>query len=262
MLSEIFQYLMTPCPKYVSSMGYLHGAIAIEARYKRCVAAWQNHVNSSKSLIKQAANQCQKKSLVVVLGSGILSDIPLTDLSKGFDQVELVDLVHLGNARKTAKTYGNVGVTGHDITGAAEPLFIHVLTGGMGPIPVPSATFPLLEEADLVISASVLSQLPLCLLETARNGLDWKEADLVDFARGILQTHLTTLEKLSGTVCLITEVEREHYEESQIKETEDPLFGLDIGPGDQEWLWDIAPPPELDPRRGLRNKMIGRIRSS
>jgi hypothetical protein len=262
MLSEIFQYLMTPCPKFVSSMGYLHGAIAIEARYKRRAAAWQNHIDSSKSLIRQATKQCKKKNLVVVLGSGILSDIPLADLSKEFNQVELVDLVHLRNARKTAKTFGNVGVTGHDITGAAEPLFIHVLTGGMGSMPVPPATFPLLEEADLVISASVLSQLPLFLLETARNGLGWKEADLVEFARGILQAHLTALDNLSGTVCLITEVEREFYEGNDIKETEDPLFGLEIGPGDQEWLWDIAPPPELEPRRGLRNKMIGIIRSS
>lgn len=154
-----------------------------------------------------AVSQCKKKNLVVILGSGILSDIPLEDLSAEFDQVELVDVIHLNATRKAVKAFANVGLKTRDITGIAEDLYIHVQTGGMGPIAAPSATFPLLEGADLVISANVFSQLPLCLLETARNGLGWKSANLVDFARGILQAHLTALENLSSTVCMITEIE-------------------------------------------------------
>jgi len=259
MLGEIFQYLITSCPKYVRAMGYLHGAIAIEARYKRCASAWQSHTDKSKALILQAAGRCPDKKLAVVLGSGILSDIPLAKLSAQFDQVELIDVVHLASARKAAKAFGNVGLLSSDITGAAEILQHHILLGGSGPIAISAAALPMIEDADLVVSASVLSQLPLALLEMARKGPGWKDLDLVDFARVILKAHLTALDAAPGTVCLITEVERQYYKSDEIVETEDPLFGLNVGDGDEEWFWDIAPPPELDPRQGLRHRMIGRI---
>jgi hypothetical protein len=57
---------------------------------------------------------------------------------------------------------------------------------------------------------------------------------LVEFARSILQAHLTALKNLSAVIYLFTEVDREYYERSKTKGTEGPLFGLDIGPGDQE----------------------------
>ena len=259
MLGEIFQYLTTSCPKYVRAMGYLHGAIAIEARYKRCASAWQGHTDKSKALILEAADHCQNKKLAVVLGSGILSDIPLTELSTQFERVELIDGVHLAKARKAANAFDNVGLLSSEITGAAEILQQHILMGGSGPIAVPTTTLSMIEDADLVVSASVLSQLPLALLETARTGPGWKDPDLVDFARGILQAHLTALDTAPGVVCLITEVERQYYEADEIVEIEDPLFGLNVGESDEEWLWEIAPPPELDPRQGLRHRMIGNI---
>jgi hypothetical protein len=262
MLGEILQYLITSCPKYVRAMGYLHGAIAIEARYKRCAAAWQGHTDKSKALILEAADRCQNKKLAVVLGSGILSDIPLAELSATFERVELIDVVHLASARKTAKTFENVGLLSSDITGAAEILQQHILMGGSGPIPVPAAILPMIEDADLVVSASVLSQLPLVLLETARKGPGWKDPALVDFARGILEAHLTALDKAPGTVCLITEVERQYYQFDEIIEAEDPLFGLNVGEVDGEWHWEIAPPPEIDPRQGLRHRMASRITTS
>ena len=262
MLGEIFQYLTTSCPKYVRAMGYLHGAIAIEARYKRCASAWQDHTDKSKALILEAADRCQIKKLVVVLGSGILSDIPLAELNAQFERVELIDVVHLANARKAANAFDNVGLLSSDITGAAEILQQHILMGGSGPIPVPAATLPMIDDADLVVSAGVLSQLPLVLLETARKGPGWKDPNLVDFARGILEAHMSALDAVPETVCLITEVERQYYQSDDIIETEDPLFGLNVGDSDEEWLWEIAPPPELDPRQGLRHRMIGRITTS
>ena len=45
----------------------------------------------------------------------------------------------------------------------------------------------------------------------------------------------------------------------EIVEIEDPLFGLNVGESDEDWLGEIAPPPELDPRQGLRHRMIGNI---
>lgn len=259
MLGEIFKYLTTSCPKYVRAMGYLHGAIAIEARFKRCALAWKSHTDASKALILEAADRCQNKKLAAVLGSGILSDIPLAELSAQFDQVELIDVVHLGSARKAAMAFDNVGLMSVEITGAAEALNLHILAGGIGPIPAPAAPLPLTEDADLIVSASVLSQLPLVLLETARKGPGWEDPDLFDLARSILKAHLSALEDTSATVCLITEIERHYYEADEVVETEDSLFGLNAGEGDKKWIWDIAPPPELDPRQGLRHQMIGRI---
>lgn len=49
MLAEILQYLRTSSLKYVSAIGYLHGAIAIEARYKRRAKAWQSRIDASLS---------------------------------------------------------------------------------------------------------------------------------------------------------------------------------------------------------------------
>ena len=81
MIIEWIRSLLTPCPKWARKMGYLAESIAIQARAKRCSAAWAPHQEQSRQMILQAANQCEQKRTVVIAGSGACLDVPLLELT-------------------------------------------------------------------------------------------------------------------------------------------------------------------------------------
>lgn len=157
MLNEIFHYYTTPCPKAHRSLGYLSGLIAIQARYKRVAEQWQPHLENSCQLILQAASQTTLCRKVVILGSGLLKDVPVEALAKQFDSVILIDIAHLIGTRYRCMKLDNLVLLEHDITGLAEALISY--RQGMS-LPRPNAQLPNIAlDADLIISCNMLSQL-------------------------------------------------------------------------------------------------------
>ncbi len=206
MLSEAVKYLTTPCPSHLRSMGYLKELIALEARYRRCQIAWQPHIQKTKSIICDAVNAVTRNKKVVVLGSGILSDIPIEVLSEKFDTVLLVDVCFLEKTRKQLSQHSNVEWQAMDVTGVAEPLY-NWAKGNQSsenfPVPSPPPDI-MLDDADLVISSNLLSQLPLIPMQCLRRKKSHSnEETIVEFAQGIVRAHLEFLDTCPGTVCLI-----------------------------------------------------------
>ena len=260
MLSEAIKYLTTPCEAHLKSMGYLKELIALEARFQRCQAAWQSHLDQTKSVIVDAINATEKHKKAVVLGAGILSDIPIKILSESFENVVLVDVCFLKQTRKQAKPYDNLEWHSCDITGVAAPLNAWATErSDIDDIPILSSpSNPDFGDADLVISANILSQLPLIpaafLQKTKANLSD----DAVSkFSRDIVKDHTTFLETCPGTVCLVTEIERQFCDGDHVVEIEDPLLGYDLNSGGKEWFWDLAPRGEISKNFSVRNRVIG-----
>ena len=81
MLYEFFEYVLTRCPYPVKAMGFLREAIGIRSRYRRCRTYWADHIERTRSVIRQGMERSRQQRKAVILGAGLLHDIPLPELS-------------------------------------------------------------------------------------------------------------------------------------------------------------------------------------
>lgn len=257
MLLESLEYLTTACLPYARRLGYLREAIAIKARYRRHCEAWGPHLARSRAVVNEAAAACSRRRTVVVLGSGLLLDVPIGALSEAFERVLLVDVVHLRWARRIASRYPNVVLVSGDMTGLAADLPHRIAEGWTGdPVPIPS----LLQDddtVDLVISANVAAQLPVIPAAALRRA-GVEDTALRAFCRDVVQAHLGYLAGFGTAVCLITERGREICDrDGGVLRIEDALFGVSLPDDGVTWPWDLAPVGEVSSRYAIRNQVWG-----
>lgn len=254
MLLEALAYLTTPCPQPYRRMGYLKELIATEARYRRCRAAWQPHLERTRAVITRAARATEGKNRAVVLGAGMVADVPLDELARKFRAVELVDLCFAKQTRRNVWRNPNIERVTFDVTGTLATL-------AKGTVPTPGLPDGLaLGDADLVVSVNVLSQLPLVPLAYLRKIRPDLDAAAIDgFAEALIRNHVALLETCPGTVCLVTDVERQLRDADRLIETEDPLRGVLPARDGEEWLWEIAPRYEVSPDYAILNRVKGMV---
>ncbi len=258
MLAEWLKHLTTPCPGHLKAMGYLKELIAIQARHRRCQAAWAPHLERCMNVIGDAASGVGK-GRVVVLGSGLLLDVPLEELARIFDDVALVDIFHMPEVEERIRGLANVRLVTEDLSGVVEPLFRHISEGRTGSLPPPRVDAGPLAGADLVVSANLLTQLPLPPLGLVREkASSYGEEETRAFARRIIDHHLDLLTSLPGRVALLTETERVISDGDEILQSIDPLFGATLPAVKMKrWTWDIALRPEITRHIDLRFRMAG-----
>jgi hypothetical protein len=267
MLFEAFTYLRTPCAPAFRKMGYGRELIALQARAKRCAAAWQPHLQRTRSMIEGVAEGAGPKGQAVVLGSGILADIPIEVLSQRFERVELVDLCHLPQTRARAKAFGNVTLRTADVNGLADALVAWVAKGAApDALPSPQPMIgDILGAADLVVSANLLCQLPLLPLDYIQDKAPRVAEDaLRTLAREIVERHIRLLSQAPGRICLISEVERLKGQGPEMSAAQSTLWDAAVtlptdGVCDEEWLWDIAPAPVGSRSAPVQNRVRGLI---
>lgn len=235
-------------------MGYLKELIATEARERRCRTVWKPHLDRSKAVIQKAVDVSAGIEKVVVIGAGMLADIPFDLLASKFRCVELVDVCFTMKTRWYAWRHPHIELTTCDITGVATAL-------AQGDLPVPGMPGNVaFADADLVVSVNVLSQLPLVPLQAlTKSHPDLDDDTIHTFAQGIIRHHLAMLDTCRGTVCLVTEVERQFRDGDRLIETEDPLWGVMPNRVGDEWVWDLAPRPEASPDYDIRNRVKGMV---
>lgn len=252
MLLELFQWLTTPCSPTARKLGFLGEAIGIAERQRRLAAAWAPHLDATKRLIREAVTHSRGRRCAVVLGSGPLLDVPLAELARAFDRVELIDMVHLRSARQHAAAFPNVTLREADVTGMADAVLAGERTDRPGTPPV------LPPDTDLVISVNLLAQLPepICARRARRGAI--AVDDRARLARDIINAHIDWLAAGPAPACLVTETARAYVGSDGIPVGEwDALHGVILPPADAIWHWDIAPDGET--RRGFtqRNTVCG-----
>jgi hypothetical protein len=248
MLAEIFTYLTTPCPRYVRRMGYLYEAIAMRERHRRHRADWRPHIANTRRCVLSMAGKCRNRDRIVVLGAGLLLDVPLNELASIFREVVLVDIVFLAQARRRINSYGNVKLLQRDVTGIAEPLFQNIQHGRQT---LPSDNTPIYPAFDadtgLVVSLNILSQ--LCVIPgryALKHMPSLDEKHLSDWCRRIMASHYATIASLPCDVCLITDQGFANYNrQGQIVEIGSTIPGLTLPEPDDSWTWKIAPVGEV-----------------
>ena len=218
MLIDLFHYLTTPASWAHRRGGHLRESVLLRSRSRRCRTAWAPHLGRARALVAQACNGLARTQTCVVLGSGLLDDVPLDHLAARFAEVRLVDAIHPWPTRWAVRGRANVTLVTDDLT---RPGAVDAHGGG--------------ETVDLVIYANLLSQLPI--LPVGRTG----ESD--DHLGGrIVRAHLDALSRLDARVCLVTDVEqREEDREGRLTDRLDLLHGETLPPPDETWTWELAP---------------------
>jgi len=254
------KYLLFPFPNYLKKMGYIREMKALRARRNRCKTAWSPHIECSKALILEAAGNCNQKRKALIVGSGLLFDVPLKDLCKLFDNVVLVDIVHLWKVHVQAGLYPNIKMESLDVSGVADRIFNLQRNEDLTSIQQPQLDYFLGEQFDLVVSVNILSQLPVLPIRYfSRMSRSVKDEQLETFSRTLLENHLDWISSFSGVVALIADLERLQYRGKELVKRESSLWGIDLPPGYKQWFWDLAPSPEIDFCIDVRHLVAGYI---
>ena len=222
MLIELLHWLTTPAPLAHRRRGYVRESVLLLSRSRRCRSAWAGHLERSRAAVIAACANLPRRRIAVVLGSGLLQDVPLAHLAERFEAVHLVDAVHLWPARRAVRAYPNVRLVAADLTGlSGGSASLHDLCAGA--------------DVDFVVSANVLSQLPIL-------PLDRPGPQPPDLGRRIVAAHLDGLAALAARVCLLTDVEQvEEDRAGRVTDRLDLLHGVRLGEPDRRWTWDLAP---------------------
>ncbi|TGD98269.1 hypothetical protein [Methylobacterium nonmethylotrophicum] len=250
MLLDLLHWLALPASLTARRLGHAGDSVRLAARSRRCRRAWAPHLAAAQDAVRAAMENLPRRDTIVVLGSGLLDDVPIDDLAGAFRRVVLVDAVHPWRSRWRARAHRNVARLTFDLSGTEGLLLGR--SDAFGP-----ALPPVCREADLVVSANLLSQLPIlpvARLEAAGRLGPWTDPDA--FGRRIVAAHLDALGSLSARTCLVTDLdEAEEDRDGRVLERIDLLYGIDPGPAPRHWDWVLAPFGEASRDRRLVHRV-------
>jgi len=263
MIGEIFRYVTTLSPERVRKFGYLKRLIALEFRAKRCATAWAPHQRSCKNFIMKAAELCEHQRIAVVLGSGLLLEVPLKGLAEKFEKVYLVDIFHMPQVRREAKKHFNVKLLTGDITAIFLAMKENRPPGGHTPAPEPR--IPHLKEADLIVSCNCLTQLAGPFIEYFEKNRGFSDLDSDKLAYQVMERHAHAIAvEATGIGVIITDTDRFVMQDDKIVSRTDLLkaYKLPLTPTivhNEEWDWLFAPHPEEHPTHDYIHTVSGKV---
>lgn len=251
--------LLTPCPRYLRRMGFLREQLAIEARCQRNRASWEPHLKRSRAAILAAADASTQRRTALILGGGLINDVPLGELAGRFKQVILADILHLPrNRRKAEAVAPNITCLDFDCTGAVEKLYqagnalddetaLTLFRQASPILPAGLAT-----DCDLIVSLNLASQLGYLPAKWLKKGRPRDEDFPLQLRRAAALRHLEWLRDLPGVHLLIGDraLVVRGLDESEV-EREVILGEEDLAPPCETWVWRFAPAPEWDRRHHL-----------
>lgn len=251
MLAEFALRALTPAAPLARRFGLLREGVALWSRGLRQRKAWEPHHARCRAIIAEVAAALPRRRKVVVLGSGPARDIPLDVLCASFDQVVLVDIVHLPLLRLKLWRRPKVSLLSRDLTGTMT-----WLTGEAEGRQDPLADLVADDSVDLVISANLLSQLAWPVADWLEDNPARAAALPGDLPARCIAWHLADLARFNGHVCLISDVEMvERDRIGAIHERLDLMYGVDLQKEDESWLWPVAPFGEAEREREYVHKV-------
>jgi hypothetical protein len=194
---------------------------------------------------------------VIVLGSGLLWETPLAILQERFSKITLVDVVHVKEVREALKKHAATAGAIDDRRGIGHGVGIG--HGGA------AAQIELLEmdlnrqvppgKYDFVISANVLSQLPLVPTQLLRKKGASSTA-LMQTADNLQKLHLQMVRELAPHGFMMSDYELHiHDLEGEIVETGETVSKRLEVAWEKSWNWNLAPAPELSTAYSVQLKV-------
>jgi hypothetical protein len=249
MILEILQHLATLPLTGRAYRRSVPASVSLWARAGRCRKAWAEHETRSKQAVLDAVADLTQRRTAVVLGSGLLRDVPIGALAKAFDTVVLIDLVHLASVRcwLALRNYKNVRLIERDLSGYNR------LAAGQDPEPL--GFLRQVPYLDFVVSANLLSQIGRGV---ARRMAGETEGSMPpDAARRLIAAHIDGLSGLPCRTCLITDTAYEVIDRTgRTHEEADLLAGVASPEAIDRWTWPVAPLGEESPDYQIVHQVI------
>src|SRR5262245_8651123 len=239
-------------------MGFPAEVAGVRGRYLRRKAEWSEHLEKSRSVIIRGAQRAVQKRKAVILGGGLLHDVPLAELAAMFREVLLVDLIHPLSSRWQTRKLRNVHRVTADVTDTIAAAY-RIAWDADKPLPKSEPKLFLDDpEVDFAASVNLLSQLP-CMPMAYLNGQAVHSKDAIkEYARDLIRAHLAYLHRMPGRVALVTDFERLKIAPSgEVVERSDLFFGVPWPDRGEEWEWKLAPSPEADRTHHYYRRVIG-----
>ncbi|MBL0370575.1 hypothetical protein JJB09_00910 [Rhizobium sp. KVB221] len=240
MLLEALNFAASYATSPRRNAGEINSSVNLWARARRCARDWAEHEENSKAFVQRAIEMLPQRRVAVVLGSGLLRDVPIALLSKSFSEVRLYDLQHLASVRAWAAIKGLRNLTFEclDLSG------FEALRDTPSSPPTPLAFLAEIADLDFIVSANLLSQIGVGvghLMETQPN----LPADTVG---RLIQAHVDGLNATAAPSCLLTDISYDVIGKSgEVLERDDLMHGATLPSPHTEWQWLVAPYGELDP---------------
>ncbi|RWX77113.1 hypothetical protein EPK99_15795 [Neorhizobium lilium] len=237
MILEALQYAATNAVTAKEFRPFVRSSVGLWSRAGRCAKAWADHEENCKAFIRDATSGMKQRRTAVVLGSGLLRDVPIEDLARTFDTVVLIDLVHLATVRSwlAAKRLRNVRLISRDLSGFEDAV--------AGRQPEPFAFMRQVPYLDLAVSANILSQIGVGSQRRLERERHPAPAPLLKM---LAQAHLDGLAGLPCKTVLLTDIRYEVSDrDGQVIEDGDLLYGASPPDPKRRWLWPVAPYGEL-----------------
>ena len=227
--------------KKLSRIGYYNDQKGIMNRYLREVQNWNVHLEKTqKAILEGMAGKSRNK--VIVLGSGWLLDVPLTELAKSFKEVWLVDVYHPPQVIKKASQYSNIKFIQTELTGLAEQIYnstkVYRKTRFKTPVEVlkPAPVIDL-NPYDYIISCNILSQLDIILMDYLREYHVYSTEEMEYMVKQIQKAHIDILP--NKKTLLICDLEEWVMDAEEKVSTRRPLVFVPL-PGMEtmtSWIW-------------------------
>lgn len=270
MLREFLESLLvkTQSP-LVRKLGYGRETVALEARHRRLRLQWMPHIEATRTALLQAAQAAKDTNgIAMIIGGGVICDLPLTELLSCFRQIWLVDVAFSWQTLWQIRRYcGRVRWVMADVTGVIvrHNQNIYMPDDFYAP---QAFDFQLPGKLCWMASVNCMTQLPLPIVEyLLQQAMD--EASAERLARELIIAHLKQISGVNVPVCLISEVADQLFDvHGDLLELSE-YRGL-ILPALQEggyrlltaWDWLVNPPGELGHERWERRRVEAWIANS
>jgi len=228
----------------------------MRARARARRVSWQPHLDNTRRFVLSSAQACNARNRALILGSGLLLDLPLAEFSSLFREVVLADVVCLPDARREIKKYGNVSFIEHDVTGIAEHLYLN-RHRGIRELPEPQTPNLPGGAWDFVVSLNILSQLwviPRSFVLREFAGFD--ENRLEEWCSGVVAAHERMLRQANCPVCLVADyafVQRDGA--GAVYGRGSTIGNAPLPASDESWTW-LIDPGETKNRQGSGSKEL------
>lgn len=216
--------------------------------YTNGIKNWSNHLSNTRQFINDCARRCFGRRTCVVLGSGYCLDVPVLELSRMFDNVLLVDIVHPKHVIKKTREFSNVKIITEDITKIAVETHncINRYKDFAADVLICSPNYSIgnysdiLNDFDFVISVntlSFLSQPIIKYLAQLRLVDDISATALQTFMQ---QYHINMLPK--GKSCIISPISEKLYNSDglQMYDKSIAYISKEVIRDPKEWTWNYS----------------------
>jgi hypothetical protein len=229
---------------------FIRSSVSLWSRAGRCRDAWRAHEDHCHRAILAAVADLRSRRTCVVLGSGLLRDVPVRALAERFDSVVLVDLVHLAPVRARA-AFG----------GLKTLRFVHRDLSGLddiraGRAPEPLAFLRGVPYLDFVISANLLSQIGVGVTRMLEQDATGDRLP-PDAAARLIGAHVEGLAQLPCPALLLTDIRFDILNrEGAVEDGTDLMHGVPLPEEEASWIWPVAPLGEISKNYALQHRVV------